>query len=165
MSGFETAKLDRESFMQLFRYAVIGVATNIAGYLLYLLLTSMGSTPKITMTVLYSVGAVVGFVGNKEFTFSYKGSLLGSSIRYALTHLFGYLLNFFILFVFVDHVGHPHQVVQGIAILAVAAFLFVCFKLFVFREAGNAETTESVPVTSELAIGTTNRTAWRQRDQ
>jgi len=135
MNGFKFGKIYRESSLQLFRYVIVGMATNISGYLVYLLLTLMGATPKITITVLYSIGAAIGFVGNKKFTFSDNGGVLGSGIRYAITHLFGFLLNFLILMVFVDKLGYPHQLVQGIAIFVVAGFLFVCFKLFVFRDA------------------------------
>jgi hypothetical protein len=38
---------------------------------------------------------------------------------------------------------YPHQLLQALAIFVVASFLFVCFKLFVFRDASNSETKES----------------------
>jgi hypothetical protein len=46
--------------------------------------------------------------------------------------LSGYLLNLFILLVFVDYFGYTHQVIQGIAIFIIAGFLFLVFKYFVF---------------------------------
>lgn len=119
---------------QLFRYAAVGIVTNLAGYLVYLALTSFGSPPKITMTVLYGVGAAIGFVGNRNLTFSYQGSFLGSGIRYLIVHCFGYCINFVILVLFVDRLGYAHQVVQGVAIFVVAIFLFTTFKIFVFLD-------------------------------
>jgi len=133
VNRFEFSTIVRESLPYLLSYAMIGVATNLAGFSVYLLLTSLGNTPKITMTVLYVLGASISFFANKKITFSYTGNVLGSGIRYIITHLFGYLLNFLILMIFVDKLGYPHQLVQGIAIFVVAGFLFVCFKMFVFR--------------------------------
>lgn len=123
---------------QLLRYAFVGVASNITGYLIYLLFTHLGATPKLTMTLLYGVGATVGYIGNRSVTFSYNGAIVGSGFRYSLAHIAGYFINLSVLIVFVDHLGYPHQVVQAVAILVVALFLFTAFKVFVFRSS-NAE--------------------------
>jgi len=119
--------------LQLFRYAFVGLASNVAGYLVYLLFTQAGATPKLAMSLLYGVGAAIGFFGNRCLTFSHKGAMLGAGIRYVVAHFLGYLINLAILVVCVDHLGYPHQVVQAVAILMVAAYLFIAFKFFVFR--------------------------------
>lgn len=84
------------------------------------------------MSILYAVGATIGFVGNREITFGYKGSVLGSGIRYIMAQCLGYSIDLAILVVFVDKVGFPHQVVQAVAVLSVAIFLFFTFKFYVF---------------------------------
>jgi putative flippase GtrA len=117
---------------QLLRYGVVGVANNLLGYLLYLLVTSLGGTPKLTMSVLYAMGAAIGYLGNRRLTFRHRGSHWRSGLRYALVHATGYLLNLSILSLFADRYGYPHQLVQAAAIFAVAAYLFLAFKLFVF---------------------------------
>jgi putative flippase GtrA len=85
------------------------------------------------MTLLYGVGATIGFIGNRRLTFSHTGNVLGSGFRYILAHLTGYFLNLAILLVFVGHLGYPHQLIQAIAIFVVAGYLFIVFKFFVFR--------------------------------
>ncbi|WP_460126782.1 GtrA family protein [Pseudomonas sp. S2_C03] len=115
------------------KYGIIGISTNGVGYLLYLATTHLGVSPKWSMTMLYVVGATIGFIGNSRLTFAYKGSILGSGTRYILVHIAGYLLNLGILVIFVDLLGYPHQIIQAAAIFAVAAFLFIMFKFFVFR--------------------------------
>jgi putative flippase GtrA len=122
----------RESVTQLFRYALVGLFSNVAGYLVYLALTYLGGTPKLTMTFLYGVGAAVSFFGNRSLTFEHQGSILGAGVRFGMVHCIGYLLNLSMLIVFVDKLGYPHQWVQGVAIFVVAAFLFLAFKVFVF---------------------------------
>ena len=117
---------------QLLRYGVLGIVNNSAGYLIYLLLTYLGAAPKLTMTLLYAVGAVLGYAGNRRFTFAHRGNQMASGPRYVVAHFFGYLLNLAILIVFVDHLGYAHQWVQAAAIFIVAGFLFMVFKFFVF---------------------------------
>ena len=124
-------------FSQLSRFALVGVASNLAGYMVYLLATNLGSTPKITMTVLYGTGAAIGYVGNRNFTFAHHGSVLDSGIRYLIAHLLGYLTNLFILFYFSDTLRFPHQWVQAAAIFVVAGFLFIASKFFVFNNSNS----------------------------
>ena len=123
---------------KLFRYGLVGIASNLTIYFLYLLLTYLGVEPKAAMTVVYIIGTSIGFIGNRSWTFAHRGNFSGAALRYLLSHLFGYLLNFLILFTFVDHLGYPHQWVQAVAIVIVAGFLFILFKYFVFSERNHA---------------------------
>jgi len=72
---------------QLFRYGMIGVATNLASYLAYLIATSIGGTPKLTMSVLYVATAIVSYLANKKLTFRHKGGFLGSGISCTFSRL------------------------------------------------------------------------------
>lgn len=119
---------------QFFRYGLMGVAINLAGYLVYLLVTFLGVTPKITMSLLYIAGAAAGYWGNRKLTFMHHGSMLGSGMRYMVAHGIGYLINLTILMVFVDRLGFAHQWVQAVAIFIVAGYLFMAFKFFVFAD-------------------------------
>jgi len=125
---------NKKHISQLCRYGVIGVSVNLAAYLAYLLFTYLGGTPKLTMSVIYVVTAFVSFLGNRKLTFVYQGGLLGSGLRFSIAHFFGYLINLGLLSVFVDKYGYPHQAIQVCAIAIVAIFLFITFKLFVFKE-------------------------------
>ena len=58
---------------------------------------------------------------------------LASFARYVATYGFGYLLNLAVLWITVDQMGLPHEVVQGIMILSLAVILFVLQKFWVFR--------------------------------
>lgn len=127
---------NKKHISQLFNYGMVGIAGNLASYLIYLLVTYLGGTPKLTMSVLYVVTAFISFLANRKLTFSYKGGFLGSGLRFSLAHFFGYLINLSLLFVLVDRFGYPHQAVQVSAILIVAIFLFFTFKFFVFKEEG-----------------------------
>lgn len=122
----------RNTLRQMFSYALIGVLTNLLGYALYLLLTYFWGAPKLTMTALYSVGALIGFFANRRFTFRHDGHIGVAGVRYLLVQLSGYLLNLLLLVFFVDCLGYAHQIVQAVAIVVVAVFLFVLSRVFVF---------------------------------
>lgn len=134
MSKLPVVQRFQSSFAQLTRYAFVGILSNLIGYLVYLLLTYIGATPKLTMSILYGVGAAIGYFGHKNMTFAHKGSILGSGVRFIIVHCFGYCINFAILSIFVDKIGYLHQWVQAVAIFIVAGFLFIAFKFFVFTD-------------------------------
>lgn len=119
---------------QILRYALVGITVNLAGYLVYLLVTWLGVQPKSAMTSLYLLVVIAGFFGNRKLTFAHEGGMLGSGTRYALAHCAGYAINLSALVIFVDILGFPHQLVQACAVFLVAGFLFFAFKFFVFRE-------------------------------
>jgi len=101
--------------------------------MVYLLVTWLGVPPKIAMTVLYLVGASLGYIGNRQWAFSYGGSLWRSSMKYLVVHFGGYILTYSLLYIFVDEIGFPHQLVQAAAIIVVAIYLFLFLNFFVFR--------------------------------
>jgi putative flippase GtrA len=120
------------SVRQLLRYGLVGIATNLFGYLLFLLITSCGIEPKKTMTGLYFTGAFLGFFGHRQWTFAHEEGVFSSASLYIFAHICGYAINFFILFFFVDLFGYSPKVVQAAAIAVVAGFLFITFKYVVF---------------------------------
>ena len=132
MGEMPVPESDGRSMKQLLRFAAVGVASNVIGYLLYLLITHFGAAPKLAMTVLYGVGAFMGFVGNQKYTFAHQGGLAATGWRYLMAHGLGYLINLTIQIIMVDHLGYAHQLAQAFGICVVAAFLFVVFKYFVF---------------------------------
>ena len=119
---------------QLISYAIIGVVSNISGYLIYLLLTFFFVGPKMAMTAVYLTSAIIGFLGNQRWTFSHNGRVLPTIVKYVLAQSLGYSINFVILFIFVDRMSYPHQLVQAIAIGVVAIFLFLFLKKIVFSD-------------------------------
>lgn len=124
----------RRSTRQLFRYALVGLLSNAVAYGAYLLIASFDVAPMVSMTLVYLCAATVGFIGNRSLTFDHQGSVLGAGFRYVIAHSVGYALNLTILLVFVDRLGYAHQLVQAVAILVVAAYLFLAFKFFVFKD-------------------------------
>ena len=120
---------------QFIRFGVVGLASNLLLYLLYLGLTAVDFEPKRAMSLAYAIGVLQTFVFNKQWTFGHRGQLGASFARYLGVYAVGYLLNLAVLMVAVDRLGYPHQWVQGLMILLLAAFLFLMQKFFVFKPA------------------------------
>ena len=133
----QAAMFMKTTVNEIIRYGFVGVLSNLVGYVIYLALTNYYSAPKVTATLLYAVGAMVGFMGNRSFTFRSNDRLVGTGVRYIFVYFLGYLLNIWLLFYYSDRLGYRHEWVQAAAIFVVAAFLFIAMKLFVFRGVEN----------------------------
>lgn len=117
---------------QILRYILVGSISNIILYLLYIVLTALGVGHKTAMTGLFALGVLQTFILNKRWTFASIGGTHRSLFRYLIAYGGCYGLNFLILIVFVDHMGMPHQIVQGVAIVFVAALMFLLQKYWIF---------------------------------
>lgn len=122
-----------ELIRQFIRYAIIGVVVNSTGFCIYLLLTWLGLNPILTMSCLYCIAVTLSFFSSKNLAFNHQGSHSGAAVRYVLAHLSGYGINLSLLLYFHDYLAWPHQWVQAGATVVVALYLFIVFKLFVFR--------------------------------
>ncbi len=117
---------------QIVRYAIAGVISNGVGYLLYLIATMFfGLGHKTAMTGLYSVGMAVSFYINRKWTFRGTGTIRRSAVRFFITMVMGYAINFLLLFVFVDLFGFAHQLIQAVAIALMAVYFFLLNKWYV----------------------------------
>jgi len=118
---------------QFIRYALVGLASNVLLYLLYLLITGLGLGHKLAMTLLYGLGVLWTFLFNRNWSFQHGGEAASALRRYVFAYLAGYLLNWLVLYSLVDQLGWPHQFVQGFMILLLAIGLFLAQKFWVFR--------------------------------
>ena len=123
---------------QFVRYAIVGLASNLIGYLLYIVLTSVGIGPKLAMSVLYAVGVLQTFVFNKNWSFGFNGAATPALVRYAAIYALGYVINFVILLWLVDKSGLPHQWVMAGLVVFMAVFFFAGQKFWVFRQPGSS---------------------------
>lgn len=121
-----------ETVLQLVRYGVVGVANNLVGYLIYLGVTWLGVDPKLAVTIMYPIGALIAYFSHARYSFSYRGDRTRGLFRYVIAHVIGYGANVSLLYIFFDRMGFPHQLVQAMAIFIVAGLLFVLFRYFVF---------------------------------
>jgi putative flippase GtrA len=120
---------------QLVRYGVVGLLNNLLGYLIYVAVTWLWIEPKLAVTLMYPVGALIGYLGHARYAFQYNGRVSDGLLRYTIANLIGYCADVGMLYVLADRLGYPHQLVQAAAIFVVAGLLFVLFRYFVFPRA------------------------------
>jgi putative flippase GtrA len=119
---------------QLVSFGVVGVASNVLAYIAFLALIGyLHVAPEMAMTIVYIGSATFAYFLNWRVTFSAVGSPGKTIPRFMAVHIAGYGLNLLLLHVFSTRLGAPAAVVQFAAIFVVAAYLFLAFKLFVFK--------------------------------
>jgi SAM-dependent methyltransferase/putative flippase GtrA len=122
---------------QLGRYAGVGVTTNAAAYLLYLLLTRVGLAPMVAATIAFAAAVAASFVLNRNLTFRSRGDRRTSLRRYVIAYGTAYVADIAGLYVFVNLFGYPHEIVQLVLIVVTACGLFLTQKFWVFAVAGD----------------------------
>lgn len=126
----------KRSSAQVARYFVLGVVFNIAGYSIYLVLTTlMRLAPLIAVTVVYASISVINYIGNRMWTFGDRDPVKKTVPKYLAAQAVGYLTNLGIMQLFYGILAFPHAYVQLLAVLLVGAELFLLSKFFVFRAA------------------------------
>jgi putative flippase GtrA len=121
--------------VQAFRFALVGLASNVVLYLAYLGMTAAGMGPKLAMSLAYGIGVAQTFLFNKRWTFNHVGRFDAALLRYIALYAGGYLANLLVLVWLVDGLGYPHQIVQGVMILTLAGSFFILQKFWVFKPA------------------------------
>jgi putative flippase GtrA len=117
---------------EVIRFGVVGFASNLVLYLVYLGLTKIGLRHKFAMSILYVVVVLQTFVFNNKWTFRHYGHQMVTFTRYISLYAFGYLINLAVLIVMVDHLGYSHERVQGVTVLVLALLLCVLQKAWGF---------------------------------
>lgn len=120
--------------VRLVRYAVVGLASNLLLYGLYLLLVVLGADPKVAMTATFAVGVLQTFWANKTWTFGFEGASAQAFVRYVLIYLAGYTANLLMLMMFVDYYGLPHAAVQAVSIVVVAVSIYLGQRYWAFSD-------------------------------
>lgn len=117
----------------LLRYGLVGVTTNSLGYGAFLLLANgCGLDSKLAMSVVFVGATLLAFRWNRRWTFDHRGRAGPALRRHLVSYGIGYLLNLAGLAVLVDHLHWPHEWVQLGLIIAVAGFLFLLQRIWVF---------------------------------
>ena len=131
--GSQELRLTMRLHEQFFRYALVGLTSNLLLYLLYLLLTYLGMGHKSAMTGLYFLGVLQTFVLNRNWSFRHNGHVSHALARYLIVYATGYFLNLIVLLLLVDFLGFHHELVQGSMIMFLAVLLFISQRYWVFR--------------------------------
>lgn len=118
--------------MQVLRFALVGLGSNLLLFGAYLLLTAVGVRYLAAVVVSYALGILMSFVSNKSWTFRYRGAGRKAFARYLAVYLCGLGLNLLVLYVLVERFALPHPLCQGVLVLVFAATFFLLQKFWIF---------------------------------
>lgn len=114
-------------------YVIIGLTANGLGLLGFAVLTGLGLSPEFAISIIYPTHITFAFILNKSWSFSHKGHIPTSAVRYLIAYIGCYVLNVAVLKFFSGYLGYSHLIVQAITILVMALLLFLAQKYWVFR--------------------------------
>ena len=127
----------KRSMAQLVRYTALGLAANLAGYILYLVLTTLIQlSPLAAITIVFSSVSTANFLGNKVWTFDDQDPVRKTAPKYLAAQALGYFTNLGFMQIFHTILSFPHAFVQLLSLVFVAVELFLLSKFFVFRASG-----------------------------
>ena len=119
---------------QVTSYILIGIFLNISLYILFVVLIFFGIESKITISLCYALGLTFSFLLNKTFTFSNNSKTWKQLMRYLFLILCLYILNLFLLFLFVDKMSKSPTLVQGFIFISYIPITFILQKFWVFSD-------------------------------
>lgn len=76
---------------QIARYGLVGIASNLLLYCVYLLALRIGLTPTVSMGTSFVLGAMFSFVLNRTWTFTSQGRLHSDLIKFLIAYGAGFL--------------------------------------------------------------------------
>ena len=118
---------------QFAKYLLVGGLSNSLAYGLYILITLVGVSPIVGMSIVYVSASVTSFTANRGWTFQSDTSLSRSALRYITSQMLGYGTNLILLYWLYYMLGVPHQTAQLIGIGVVAVELFLLNRYYVFN--------------------------------
>ena len=119
---------------QVTSYILIGIFLNISLYILFVVLIFFGIESKITISLCYALGLTFSFLLNKTFTFSNNSKTWKQLMRYLFLILCLYILNLFLLFLFVDKMSKSPTLIQGFIFISYIPITFILQKFWVFSD-------------------------------
>lgn len=119
------------------RFLLIGVFNAGVSYLIYagLLYFVLGEKYyQVSLALAWIISSVVSFTTQRNLVFGGKGNIFKEYIKCCMTWFFSYLINAFLLWLFVEKLLINPYLAQFIATGCCAVFNYVLFKTFAFKK-------------------------------
>lgn len=121
--------------LQIIRFGIVGLTSNVVLYLFYLAMSQSGIDPKLAMTFSFVLGLTWTFTINKRWSFSHQGDWGRSSAKFFSLYGALYFINLTMLLVLVDVFGLSHVLVQAGVFLVYVPIIFLAQRYWIFRDA------------------------------
>ena len=119
---------------QFHKFLFVGILVNIINFLTYFILVyDLKIDYWISSSTSFFVGAFVGFILNKFFTFKFEGKFLRKFFEYISSQFFTFLINLCLIIIIYNFVIKNKIIAQLITLTICAIVNYKLLKLFVFR--------------------------------
>ena len=123
-----------KKYRELIDYLFWGVATTAVNYAVYFLLTRLFDFGVVSANVIaWAVAVIFAFVVNRALVFHGNGNLLSEFLLFTGGRIFSGALETGILWLFVDMLHFPDQIIKIIASVIVVILNYI-FSKFIFRK-------------------------------
>lgn len=112
------------------RYGVVGIATNLSVYLLFLLLIRLGLDAVVASALCYCLGVLLSYLLNRTWTFESTAKHRSDAPRFLLAYGGGLILNIILMWILVDPLGAA--LAQLVSIVLVAGTIFAMLSVLRF---------------------------------
>lgn len=116
-------KKARHELQKFSHYSLVGVATNLGGYVIFLVLIWQGIDPIIASTVCYFVGVTASYVLNRRLTFRSKRSHAGAIPRFVGAYGVGLVVTVLSMAQLVPLLGPMLAQIATVVIAAVSIYV------------------------------------------
>lgn len=118
---------------QFSRFVAVGVFNTILGYgVIFSCSYLAGMSPELSNAVGYTVGLILSYILNRNYTFSSRQSRRGEIIRFLSIFVFAYALNFIALLIMIYKFNMHEIASQIIAGLFYTIISYLMNKFYVF---------------------------------
>lgn len=117
---------------QVVSFGIIGVINNVALYGVYLLLTFLGVSVLLAMTLVFCGGVLLSWLLNGRFTFKRRLTSINAK-RMGVAYVVAYVANALLLGLSHYVFSLPHEAIQGVIMVLLAVGLFFAQRHWVFR--------------------------------
>lgn len=117
------------------RFIIVGCCNFVVSYIIYSLIVYFGgeSLYQISLALSWLITSVISFTTQRLFVFPVKGNLFKQYLKCCVTWFFSYLINAFLLEIFVKHFSWNVYIAQILANSSAAVFTYIMFKIFAFK--------------------------------
>ena len=123
-----------KKYRELIDYLFWGVATTAVNYAVYFLLTRLFDFGVVSANVIaWAIAVIFAFVVNRALVFHGNGNLLSEFLLFTGGRIFSGALETGILWLFVDTLHFPDQIIKIIASVIVVILNYI-FSKFIFRK-------------------------------
>jgi putative flippase GtrA len=122
---------------RLLRYGAVGLLNTAVGYGVIALAMVAGLSPEAANPVGYGCGLLCSFILNSRFTFADRARDRGQALRFGLSFILAYGLNFAALHLAIE-ASVEKFVAQALAMVVYQVSFFLMMRLFVFATPAEA---------------------------